>query len=345
MSQKIIKVFYSWQSDLPRETNNNLIRNIFNEVKSEIEAQHADIVIQLDEATRNESGTPDITSTILRKIDECDFYIADVSIVGKLDRNQKNVPNANVLIEFGYALKILGYERITLLFNQAYGKINNLPFDLDRRKITTFTSTTENPRNHNLKNIFTNVINDYIRKNETLRQPIRVVDLYERDLNTLTKIFKYIDIPTFRTLSDTDTNYRASYLFFLKDKLNYLINIEYFHISSEYGMNLKELLKKFISLFSEITTLISWKCFPDSRGNDIVNYIDLIKNISSEEEECILRKFSTFENILNEILDIIERNYGTNFNISEFSESARNAYQAYKQEYNDYLEELPKNNL
>lgn len=34
------------------------------------------------------------------------------------------------MVELGYALKVLGEDRIMMVFNEAYGDIRDLPFDL-----------------------------------------------------------------------------------------------------------------------------------------------------------------------------------------------------------------------
>lgn len=51
--------------------------------------------------------------------------MADVSITGRGEK--RPTPNPNVLIELGYAFKALGHERVILVFNRAFGKIEELP--------------------------------------------------------------------------------------------------------------------------------------------------------------------------------------------------------------------------
>jgi len=59
-----------------------------------------------------------------------------VSIIGTTKK--RAVPNPNVLIELGYALKALGHERIVLVFNKTFGKIEKLPFDLRMHRTLTY---------------------------------------------------------------------------------------------------------------------------------------------------------------------------------------------------------------
>src|SRR5581483_9102600 len=125
-------VFYSWQSDLPNSCNRRLIGNALEGAAAAI-ATDASVAVEpvIDRDTQGVPGSPDIAATIFSKIIVADVFVADVSIVVR-DRNRAT-PNPNVLIELGYALKALGHERIVLVFNKAYGKIEELPFDLRAR--------------------------------------------------------------------------------------------------------------------------------------------------------------------------------------------------------------------
>jgi hypothetical protein len=61
---------------------------------------------------------------------------------------ERKVPNPNVLIELGYAIAILGWDRIIMLFNTNHGSFpNDLPFDLDRRRVTKFSIIDNNDTN------------------------------------------------------------------------------------------------------------------------------------------------------------------------------------------------------
>jgi hypothetical protein len=49
------------------------------------------------------------------------------------------MPNPNVLIELGYAVKTLGWNRIVCVFNMAFGRVEDLPFDLRQRRVRCYT--------------------------------------------------------------------------------------------------------------------------------------------------------------------------------------------------------------
>jgi hypothetical protein len=61
-------------------------------------------------------------------------FVADVSLIGGRRRGRPT-PNPNVLIELGYALHSLGDGLVVLVFNTAYGRLDQLPFDLKMRRV------------------------------------------------------------------------------------------------------------------------------------------------------------------------------------------------------------------
>jgi hypothetical protein len=133
-------VFYAWQSDCPNKTNRSLIKEAAEEA---ISAINADATIEdrpvLDHDTKDTPGIPDISNTILEKIDHCGIFLADLTFVGASPAREaggkpKVMPNSNVMIELGYAMKSVGPERIICVMNTAFGPPEELPFDLRHRR-------------------------------------------------------------------------------------------------------------------------------------------------------------------------------------------------------------------
>jgi hypothetical protein len=135
-------VFYSWQSDLPNPCNRGFIQDALEGAAAAIEADDT-IAIEpvVDRDTQGVPGAPDIGSTIFSKITAADVFVADVSITGRDEK--RATPNPNVLIELGYAFKALGFERVILVFNRAFGKIEELPFDLRTRRVLAYDMPLE----------------------------------------------------------------------------------------------------------------------------------------------------------------------------------------------------------
>jgi hypothetical protein len=137
-------IFYSWQSDLPRTRNRDFIEECLVEAIGQI-AGDPGIVIEpsLDRDTQGEPGSPAIADTILSKIDGCDMFVGDISIINSGHTSSggdpsRPTPNPNVVLELGYAAKGLGWDRITSVFNSAYGRIEDLPFDLKQRRVVSY---------------------------------------------------------------------------------------------------------------------------------------------------------------------------------------------------------------
>src|SRR5438105_1021833 len=128
-------VFYSWQSDLPNKTNRGLIGDALEKACKELSAD-LELAIRVDADIQGESGSPDIAATILDKIDKATIVVADVSIIGTAPVTGSDpaatrpVPNPNVLFELGYAKRALGPKRVIMVCNAAYGRVEDLPFDI-----------------------------------------------------------------------------------------------------------------------------------------------------------------------------------------------------------------------
>lgn len=139
-----LTIFYSWQSDLPNRTNRSFIERALEkaigtvaETLEVVEAERGELV--LDKDTKGIPGIPPIADVIFEKISKAAVFVPDLTFVGK-SSNGRRIPNPNVLIEYGWALKVLGHSRIVPIMNAAYGEPNaeNLPFDMRhlRRPIT-----------------------------------------------------------------------------------------------------------------------------------------------------------------------------------------------------------------
>lgn len=136
-----MKIFYSWQSDLPNKFNRGFIEDC---IKRTIKKYKDIITIDADRDVQNNTGSPDIANTIFAKIDDCDLFIADISIINKskckvFRGKARPTPNPNVLLELGYAAATLGWDRIVCIFNTDYSDLNALPFDLRQHRITDYS--------------------------------------------------------------------------------------------------------------------------------------------------------------------------------------------------------------
>ena len=87
---QLFKVFYSWQSDLPGNKTRYFIQEAIDTAIS-IAQQSEKIEAERDEATKGKTGSPNIVDSIYSKIEQCDLFVADLSICFQILRTvQKN---------------------------------------------------------------------------------------------------------------------------------------------------------------------------------------------------------------------------------------------------------------
>lgn len=123
-----IRIFYSWQADRDSKLCRSFIGTALAAAAERISAELS-IEILVESDTSGEPGTPPVTETILKRIDACDIFVADMTLIGKANSG-KLLPNPNVMAEYGYARRAHGNGRIALVMNTAFGPADELPFDL-----------------------------------------------------------------------------------------------------------------------------------------------------------------------------------------------------------------------
>lgn len=156
------KVFFSWQSE-DKKSRKTLDVALQNAVEA---LNDKGIRLEIDHSTLGESGMPSIDQTILRKIDACDIFLADITPVTTYQKTSgngiqvyKHVPNPNVLLELGYAMSALGVGYVIVAAHQGNWIPENMPFDINHRAIYSFTSS-----NCDLTSRILEVV-EYIKKN------------------------------------------------------------------------------------------------------------------------------------------------------------------------------------
>ena len=126
-------VFFSWQSDLG-ETRGVIQTALDKAVRNLNRDLALEEALRLDEDTAGVAGWPEITSTILDKIERCEVFVADITPINGSQSDSRLTPNPNVLFELGYALATgLGRTRIICVVNAAYlpdRDLKELPFDV-----------------------------------------------------------------------------------------------------------------------------------------------------------------------------------------------------------------------
>ncbi len=138
------QIFYSWQADTASACNKNLVSRALTDAIAVLNADAAvedaqrysrDERIALDHDTTGEPGSPPIVDTIFGKIDRAAAFVSDLTYVAER-KDGRRMPNPNVLLEHGWALKALSWRAVISVMNTAHGhpKDHALPFDLQHAR-------------------------------------------------------------------------------------------------------------------------------------------------------------------------------------------------------------------
>ena len=157
-----ITIFYSWQSE--NKTIKNYITDTLAGVVNYINDNSGkEFTVEVDKDTAKKLGSPNIPKTIEEKIDSCDIYIADMSIVGEI--KQKKLINQNVMYETGYAIARKGDSHCILLQNSDDCIPNELPFDIAQRRLLIYSG-----KDKNLKQKLLEILPIYVENARLMRK-------------------------------------------------------------------------------------------------------------------------------------------------------------------------------
>jgi hypothetical protein len=144
-------VFYSWQSESPSSVCRNFIQASLEKALKKLgKDSSTEITPVLDRDTGGVPGTPSISDEIFSKIVFSDVFVADVTLSRRTAEwrlfgftithrsRVRRSPNPNVLLELGFAVAHIGWNRIVLVQNAEYGGPDELPFDLRGRRTVTY---------------------------------------------------------------------------------------------------------------------------------------------------------------------------------------------------------------
>ena len=154
-------IFYSYQSDIPKNLNRDFIREAINTAISQINGYEIEPLI---EGFYGVGGNPPLADKMLQQSQESDIFIGDVTFTSSkvwhkpLNLTEKASsylieipkgdlkpsPNPNVLLETGFSWALKSYERTILVMNKAFGEPENLPVDMgDKRHPITYNLSQE----------------------------------------------------------------------------------------------------------------------------------------------------------------------------------------------------------
>ena len=291
-----MKLFYSWQSDIKHQKS--IIEKSINMVLEKIKEEN--IMIDLDQDTKDKPGSVDIAQEIWNKINSASIFIGDITFINvniffkffslfKLIPRRK-LPNPNVLLELGFAARKLGWERIILIFNKKYGEINELPLDLNHHRVLPYSGNIKELGNDIYKSIkeIIPLGDKIINRDRDEEHDIAVFnrimkDIPEENLEDLfsliiaNKRYKYDDT---RFILDTNSKINLP--------KNTFINEEIQKKAYDFGYSL-DLLSSFMAI----------NFFPDKRD---VKFGQLRNFESKPYPEC----YELLDNLLNELSSLMQ---------------------------------------
>ncbi|MDC9722516.1 MAG: hypothetical protein PSN34_07045 [Urechidicola sp.] len=324
-------IFYSWQSDLPRESNQVGIRQSLRTAVNKIEDNLENIQIELDEATRKTTGSPNIPRTIFEKISKSDVFVSDITTINNDSNSKRKVGNPNVLVELGYAIATVGWERIIMVFNTNFGSFpKDLPFDIDRHRAIPFCIKDKIDKNG--KSQLTSVLKTAIQAIIEV-SPLRPSELKtltpkeqkrELDIINLKWIMASINIQIFDSFIENMPSNIIKNILYFKEWFTSIILSNSFHIYDEKLLNLLEIFE------SNWDKSLSYYQHYNSDGYQTYKFhipFDVFPNAKAEDDFKKLSKItidlkSNFKDLLNYIrMEYLE------IDLEETSKSAINQYE------------------
>lgn len=130
----LYKIFYAWQSD--EKKWGEIISEALKELENKQYRGGFRVKVHYD--MREELGSPEISKAIFSKIDKADLFVGDLNIINSSESGRKNM-NPNVLLETGYAIRALGWEKIILICRDE--DVNDQPFDIRNHRYIRLIAT------------------------------------------------------------------------------------------------------------------------------------------------------------------------------------------------------------
>jgi predicted nucleotide-binding protein with TIR-like domain len=271
-------IFFAWQDDSPPPTNKQAIRAALRAASTRLEQEFGSgkLGIELQEATKGEPGSPNIPAKILEKIERSDIFVCDLTtVIKQTTPSAIAAPNPNVIFELGYAVARLGWSRIIILFNEAFGSFpDELPFDVDRHRASRYTlkdgpdvkkayarATLDDLLVEALKAIIVAKPEKPSGKKELTLEEIRRI----RDLDALRRVLAKIHWPTIdKHIEDAPRTIHDS-VFYFWEGFNAVLTSSLFHL---YDESLLSDLEKIHQLWGK--TLSYGHCYHTSLNRDVV---------------------------------------------------------------------------
>lgn len=339
-----IVIFYSWQSDSPIETNQKAIRVALRDASNKIEEDLENINLILDEATRDTVGGINIPSTIFDKVLISDIFVCDLTTINSesIDAKRK-VPNPNVLIELGYAIATIGWDRILMLFNKAHGNFPlDLPFDIAQHRIIAYKilDKSDNNGKGQLKSDLFGAIKAIIQKNPIKQSKKKDLNPDEKkreiDINNLRWILNTIHIPTMDTFIEELPERVIHIIFHFWEGFKGVLNNSLFHLYNKESENLIKSIythwDKILSYGNRYRSLLNSEIYSFIRPEGDMPF----DNEAQNDWDNLLKERELLNDSFKKLLNHVRENY-IEISLEETSKNAINEYIEFSKKFLDRL--------
>ncbi|QKG51839.1 hypothetical protein [Hymenobacter sp. BRD67] len=327
-------IFYSWQSDSPKETNQQAIRLALRDAADQLEqAATEPKTLTIDEATRGTSGSPNIPQTIFSKIDTCDAFVCDLTTIA-ISAGGKAIANPNVLIELGYAVATLGWERIVLLFNKQHGNFPiDLPFDVDRHRASPFTIQDRKDKagKADLVSVLQTALNEIITQVPLRPAERKIMSPAQQeraaDVRVLTSTLETINIADFDHFLDEFPERLPKSVFYYREAFLRVVERSTFFLYNRILLSKLEVFKKNWGK----SLNYAQHYYPDAHTDFYKYHIpgDAFPSEKSRKDFTHLTRHRTIlQKSFRELLDYVRLNY-LEVNVNELSDQALANYRDY----------------
>lgn len=210
-------LFFSYQSDTRGEYQ--FIKNILEKgVAKKLLSDGIELTV--DCGMRGTAGNPNLSETMLKKGEECDIFLADLTYVVSFKNykgEDKYIPNPNVMLELGHAWNYHGINHVIFIQNTDYGEAKNLPVDLRglRFPITYNILKTKKTRNevkNGLIKDLSNAINAVVQSidNERKNKYLPFEKFEYSQLKRISKQYEFIVTEYYNSIVDNLDNQLSS---------------------------------------------------------------------------------------------------------------------------------------
>lgn len=334
--KKDFNVFYSWQSDSPKKTNQYAIRNALKAAVKEVNLKHPELNVIADEATLRTSGSPNIIAKIMEKIELADVFVADVTTI-TARRAKKHCPNPNVTYELGYAVGQCGWDRIVLLFNEVHGKFpTDLPFDFAQHRAKPYNITETSPKmeHEKLSKYLEMAIIAVIEKN-----PKKAIDFrgksrsqieHERDVEAIEWMMSKINLHILQNHIQELPRVIDDHIFWFWEGFKGVVTSTQFHL---YDQALHKIVEKLFNAWAMTLAYDrQYRSNPNGTRYIFSNPGDAPLNKSQQKDwDAIEKAQLELKNALDELLDRVHSSY-LEINPMTTSGKAWNEYKKFQDE-------------